>query len=73
MIKIAEKPCHYLKKKDIHWDRLYCDKLTIGPFMKEQSYSIINIIDSQGHYKVQIRIPRTDNAHLIKNNNNLNK
>lgn len=66
IIKIAEKPCFYLRKPGLHTD-LYCNEAKHAWYEAEKSCIEINILDSEGHMKMQMRIPRQDNKHLLKN------
>jgi hypothetical protein len=65
IIKIAEKPCVYLKGKGLR-DDLYCDKSRESWYEAEKSCVVINIFNSEGYKKMQLRIPRQDNKHLLK-------
>lgn len=66
IIKIAEKPCFYLRKPGLHTD-LYCNEAKHAWYEAEKSCVIVDIIDSEGYLKMQMRIPRQDNKHLLKN------
>lgn len=66
IIKIAEKPCFYLRKPGLHTD-LYCNEAKHAWYEAEKSCIVVNIIDSEGYMKMQMRIPRQDNKHLLKN------
>jgi hypothetical protein len=65
ILKIAEKPCSYLKDEALR-DDLYCDKPKESWYEAEKSCVVINIYDSEGYKKMQLRIPRQDNQHLLK-------
>ena len=65
IIKIAEKPCYYLKGKALR-GALYCDESRKAWYEEEKSCVVINIFDSEGYKKMQLRIPRQDNKHLLK-------
>lgn len=66
IIKIAEKPCFYLRKPGLHTD-LYCNETKHAWYEAEKSCVVIYIHDSEGATKMQMRIPRQDNKHLLKN------
>ena len=65
IIKIAEKPCVYLKGKGLR-SHLYCDKSRESWYEAEKSCVVIDIFDSEEYKKMQLRIPRQDNKHLLK-------
>ena len=65
ILKIAEKPCVYLKGQGLR-SHLYCDKSRESWYEAEKSCVVINIFDSEGYKKMQLRIPRQDNKHLLK-------
>ncbi|MDC0865204.1 hypothetical protein OAP56_04585 [Rickettsiaceae bacterium] len=66
IIKIAEKPCFYLRKPGLYTD-LYCHEAKHAWYEAEKSCVVIYILDREGHTKMQMRIPRQDNKHLLKN------
>lgn len=45
---------------------MYCDQTKNLFYQKNITYSEIVIVDSKGRAKLQILVPRKDNAHLIK-------
>lgn len=65
IIKIAEKPCYYLKNKALR-RALYCDESRKAWYEEEKSCVIVDIYNSEGYKKMQLRIPRQDNKHLLK-------
>ena len=65
IIKIAETPCYYLKGEALR-EALYCDKSKESWYEEETSCVVINIFDSENYQKMQLRIPRQDNKHLLK-------
>ena len=65
IIKIAEKPCYYLKNEALR-SALYCDESRKAWYEEEKSCVVIDIFDSEGYKKMQLRIPRQDNKHLLK-------
>lgn len=74
IIKIAEKPCYYLKdppskeeNRELYRNidqlrgELYCDK-NKGPY-GDKTYMVIYILDKEGYQSGQLIIPRIDNIY----------
>ena len=68
ILKIAEKPCNYLKNmrgENCYRSALSCDSFGKWPYRNERTCVIINIISSAGELRSQIIVPRKDNKHLF--------
>ena len=71
ILKIAEKPCNYLKNmrgENCYRSALSCDSFGKWPSRNERTCVIINIISSAGELRSQIVVPRKDNNNLFKKN-----
>ena len=69
ILKIAEKPCYYLKNNKVpDYSSMYCNRLKSNWWESEKTCILIDIVDSEGFYRSQIRVIRKDNAHLFQNN-----
>ena len=69
ILKIAEKPCYYLRDNKVPgYSSMYCNKLKRNWWESEKTCIVINILDSKGFDRSQIRVIRKDNVHLSKNN-----
>lgn len=69
ILKIAEKPCYYLRDNKVPgYSSMYCNRLKSNWWESEKTCIVIYIVDSKGFYRSQIRVIRKDNAHLSKNN-----
>ena len=68
ILKIAEKPCYYLKNTPVeqyYRKELYCDSFGKWPYRDEKTCIIIRIVDSEVNLRQQIVVPRKDNNHLF--------
>ena len=69
ILKIAEKPCYYLKNSKLgqyYTSRdLRCDSFGKWPYRNEKTCIIIRIVDSEVNLRHQIVVPRRDNNHLF--------
>jgi hypothetical protein len=68
ILKIAEKPCYYLKNTPVekyYRKELYCDSFGKWPYKNEKTCIIIRIVDSEANLRHQIVVPRKDNNHLF--------
>jgi hypothetical protein len=69
ILKIAEKPCYYLRDNKVPgYSSMYCNRLKSNWWESEKTCIVINIVDSKGFHRSQIRVIRKDNVHLSKNN-----
>ena len=69
ILKIAEKPCYYLRDNKVPgYSSMYCNRLKSYWWESERTCIVIEILDSKGFDRSQIRVIRKDNAHLSKNN-----
>jgi hypothetical protein len=65
ILKIAAKPCYYLRDNKVPgYSSMYCNRLKSYWWESERTCIVINIVDSKGFYRSQIRVIRKDNAHL---------
>ena len=68
ILKIAEKPCYYLKNSNLgkpYREELCCDSFGKWPYRNEKTCIIIRIVDSEANLRHQIVVPRRDNNHLF--------
>ena len=68
ILKIAEKPCYYLKNfrsESYYRGILCCDSFGKWPYRNEKTCIIIRIVDNEGNLRHQIVVPRKDNNHLF--------
>ena len=65
ILKIAEKPCHYGVENSYYRSHLYCDSFKKGDFTVKKTCVLLQILDSSGRLRLQMRIPRKDNIHLF--------